>query len=407
MEKIMPRGKAKAVAAVLAASALLLSACGGSSEGDRASKYDPSKPIPGSTEGTFKATGAEIRGALKKDAWWYPTLFVDCATTTDVSCNGDPTEGVYNAIPADHVSKQWNICFVVPHVTDPYWVAADFGAVTEAQRLGVELDVYEAGGYSELSKQLNQIDDCVAGGAEAVVIGANSAEGVSAKVDELVKDGIVVIDGLNGIANAKVQGRAVLNWYEMGNAAGKYLAERGTAAKVAWFPGPPGLAWAEASTKGFEAALKGSKVTVGGTKYGETNKDSQLKLVEDTLQSDPSITVVAGNAVAAEAAVGVRGNRKYEIVADYVIPSTFDAIKSGGITCGVSDQPVIQARMAIDMAVRLLEKIPLDDKKGRAAPVPIMVCGPAAGAANNIDDFVTETTFAPTGFKPVFSVRGK
>jgi protein TorT len=408
MEMTMPRVKARAAAAVLAASALLLAACGGSSDSDRTSKYDSSKPIPGSTEGSFKATGAEIREGLKKDAWWYPTLFVDCDDkAADKSCNTTPTEGVYNAIPKDHVSKTWKICFVVPHVTDQYWVAADFGAVTESKRLGVDLDVYEAGGYSELSKQLNQIDDCVAGGAEAVVIGANSAEGVSAKVDELVKNGIVVIDGLNGIANAKVQGRAVLNWYEMGGAAGKYLAERGSAAKVGWFPGPPGLAWAEASTKGFSDAVKGSKVSLGSTKYGNTDKDSQLKLVEDTLQSDPNINVIAGNAVAAEAAVGVRGNRKYEIIADYLIPSTLDAIKSGDITCGISDQPVIQARMAIDMAVRLLEKIPLDDKMRRAAPAPITVCGPAAGDAANVEDFITETTFAPAGFKPVFSVRGK
>jgi protein TorT len=403
----MPRGKAKAVAALLAAGTLLLSACG-SGGGDRESKYDPSKPIPGSTEGTFKATGDEIRGALKKDAWWYPTLFIDCkAPSADKSCNGTPKEGVYNAIPADHVSKTWQICMVVPGVKDEYWSAADYGAVTEAKRLGVGLDVFDAGGYDQLSRQLNQIDDCVAGGANAVVIGANSAEGVSAKVDALVKDDIVVIDGLNGIANQKVQGRAVLNWYEMGKAAGEYLVSTGKTSRVAWFPGPPGVAWAEASTKGFTDALKGSKVTVAATKYGETEKDAQLKLVEDTLQSDPSIDMVVGNAVAAEAAIGIRGNRKYGIISHYLTPPVFNAIEKGTVTCGISDQPVIQARMAVDMAVRLLEGIPLDDKMGRAAPVPATVCGPTAGAANNAESFVTESTFAPAGFDPIFSVRGK
>jgi protein TorT len=63
--------------------------------------------------------------------------------------------------------------------------------------------------------------------------------------------------------------------------------------------------------------------------------------------------------------------------------------------------------MAIDMAVRLLEKIPLDDEKGRAFPAPILVCGPGAGDAENLDSFIQETTFATEGFKPVFSVSGK
>jgi protein TorT len=410
MEMTMPRGKAKATAALLAASALLLTACGAGGGGDRVSKYEPGKPIPGSTEGTFGASADEIRSGLKKDAWWYPSLFVDCEdkATDSKGCNGEPTEGVYNAIPADHVSKTWRICFAMPHVSDPYWVGADFGAVKEAERLGVDLDVFEAGGYTKLSKQLNQIDDCVAAGAEAVIIGAISFDGLDAKVDSLINDGIVVIDGLNGIANPKVQGRAVLNWKEMGGAAGEYLAKKGSAEKVAWFPGPPGAGWAEDATEGFQDALKGSKVSVSDTKYGNTDKEVQLKLLEDTIQANDDVTVIAGNAVAAEAAVaGNIGGGKLEIVADYLIPSTYAQIEKGKITCGVTDSNVIQARMAVDMAVRLLEKIPLDDERGRAFPAPKLVCGPGAGDAENLDSFIQETTFAPSDFKPVFSVRGK
>ncbi|SDZ29005.1 monosaccharide ABC transporter substrate-binding protein, CUT2 family [Micromonospora pattaloongensis] len=403
----MPKGKAKA-AALVAAAALLLSACsaGQDSEGG-ASKYDPSKPIPGSDKGSFTATAAEIKEALKTDPWWYPTLFVDCkdAATKAEGCNGERTEGVYNAIPKDLVSKRWKICFAVPHVSDPYWVAADFGAVEEARRLGVDLDVYEAGGYTELSKQLNQIDDCVSSGAEAIVIGAISFNGLDAKVEQLVDQGIVVIDGLNGISNPKVSGRAVLNWREMGGAVGDYLKKQNKSEKVAWFPGPPGAGWAEDATAGFNDAIKGAPVSVAATKYGDTSKEVQLKLLEDTLQADPGISVIAGTAVTADAAVaGNVGGGKAKIYADYLIPSTFDAIKDGKVTCGVSDQPVIQARMAIDMAVRLLEKIPLDDQKGRAFPAPKLVCGPDAGADANLDSFIPETTFAPADFKPVFRV---
>lgn len=405
----MSKGKAGAIALATTA-ALLLGACSaGQDSGSGESKYDPSKPIPGSDQGSFDASADQVRQALKSDPWWYPALFVDCedSATKPEGCNGPRTEGVYNAIPADLVSKRWKICFAAPHISDPYWVAVNYGAVEEARRLGVDLDVYEAGGYTELSKQLNQIDDCVASGAEAIVIGAISFNGLDAKVEQLVDQGIVVIDGLNGISSPKVNARAVLNWQEMGAAVGDYLKRQDKAQKVAWFPGPPGAGWAEDATVGFIEALKGGKTVVGATKYGDTSKEVQLKLLEDTLQADADLSVIAGTAVTADAAVAgnVAGDRA--IFADYLIPSTYDAIKSGKVTCGVTDQPVIQARMAIDMAVRLLEKIPLDDEKGRAFPAPRLICGPDAGADENLSEFIPETTFAPADFKPVFRVTGK
>jgi protein TorT len=395
-----------AVFGVAALTALSLAACGSEEEaGAAGGGYDASQPVPGSDQGTHDASPDEVKAALEQDAWWYPAQFVDCASgDTDPSgCNGPSTDGVYNAIPADLATDTWRVCAVLPHVKDPYWVATDYGLTTEAKRLGIELDVYEAGGYTELSNQLNQIDDCVAGGAQAIVIGAISFDGLDAKVDQLRDQGIIVVDGLNGISNESVDARAVLAWREMGGAVGDYLAERGGAEQVAWFPGPAGAGWAEDATSGIEDALAGSDVKLADTKYGDTDKNVQLRLVEDTVQANQDITVIAGTAVTAEAAAAADlGDRI--ILADYMIPSTFDLIESGDVTCGVSDQPVIQARMAIDMAVRLLEGIPLDDEVQRAFPAPVRVCGPSAGDAENIADFIPETTFAPEGWSPLFHV---
>lgn len=398
------------LAALSCAVVLALSACSAGGGEKKESSYDASKGVPGSDAGSFDASPAEVKTALAQDAWWYPAMFVDCkAADTDAKgCVGEATEGVYNAIGKDLVANDWNVCAVLPTLSDPYWVAVDYGLTKEAKRLGIGLDVFDAGGYTELSTQLNQIDDCVAGGADAVVIGAISFDGLDAKVEQLEADGIVVIDGLNGIASDKVSAHAVLNWREMGSMVAEYLKSKGSAEHVAWFPGPPGAGWAEDANDGFVDAIKGSSVTVGDTKYGDTTKDVQLSLVEDTLQADDEVTVVAGTAVTAEAAVagGIK-NDDTEIVADYLIPTTFDAIEDGSISCGVSDHPVVQARMTIDMATRLLEGIPLDDDKGRSFPAPTLVCGPAAGAAENLGDFVTDSTFAPDSFKPVFRVDAK
>jgi protein TorT len=190
----------------------------------------------------------------------------------------------------------------------------------------------------------------------------------------------------------------------MGGAVGEYLAEFGGEEQVAWFPGPAGAGWAEDATAGIDETLAGSDSTLLEPQYGDTDKNVQLRLVEDAVQANPDITVIAGTAVTAEAAatadIGAR-----VILADYMIPSTYDLIESGDVTCGVSDQPVIQARMTVDMAVRLLEGIPLDDDMQRAFPAPVRVCGPSAGEAENLSDFIPQTTFAPEGWSPQFSVK--
>jgi protein TorT len=193
----------------------------------------------------------------------------------------------------------------------------------------------------------------------------------------------------------------------MGFQAGKHLADLAKPLKVAWLPGPPGAGWVESANDGFQAAVKGSQVQVVATKYGDTGKDVQLSLVENVLQTYPDLDYIAGTAVTADAAAGALRERgldgKVGLVADYMTPSTFELIKSGAVECAPTDQPVTQARMGIDMAVRLLEKKPLEHNLARVGPKVQLVCGPGSKGKDNSADFVYETTFAAKGFKPAFS----
>ena len=39
---------------------------------------------------------------------------------------------------------------------DAYWLGVDYGVVDEAKRLGVSMNLVEAGGYTELNKQISR-----------------------------------------------------------------------------------------------------------------------------------------------------------------------------------------------------------------------------------------------------------
>jgi len=75
--------------------------------------------------------------------------------------------------------KKWNICILFPHMKDSLWVAAAYGAVEEAKRLGVKITLFQAGGYENLPKQLSQFDDCVASKADLIITGAISEAGLA------------------------------------------------------------------------------------------------------------------------------------------------------------------------------------------------------------------------------------
>jgi protein TorT len=355
----------------------------------------------------------QLAALLSKPNWQYPAEFIDCKKAKPKGCESTKKiSGMYAPLPVSQIKKPWKICVSFPHLKDPYWLAVNYGAVQESKRDNVKMKLVEAGGYTNLPTQLDQLDNCASGGADALVIGGISYTGLDAKIGQLRSQGKVIVDVINGLSSPQVQAHALVSYYDMGFVAGKYLAglSKTQSVNVGFFPGPPGAGWVETSNLGFKAAIKGSKVKVLTTRYGDTGKDVQTNLVQDALNAFPDMNYIVGTAVTASAATNTLAARKLsgkvKIIADYIIPEVYDAIKAGKIACASNDQAVVQARMGIDQAVRLLEGKGLDKGYGRVGPPVQLLCGPAAGKDNNLKAFISPSTFAPASFKPVFTANG-
>ena len=244
----------------------------------------------------------------------------------------------------------------------------------------------------------------MARGANAVVIGAISGDGLNNLIKSVAAKKVPVIDVVNGINSPDIAAKSLVSFYTMGQSAGEYLAKKhpagGAAAKVGWFPGPAGAAWVEAAHKGFMDAVKGSALTVLDPKYGDTGKEAQAKLVEDVLQANPDIAYVAGTAVTAEASVGILRSRnldkKVKLLSFYMTPGVYEGIQKGRIMASPADSMVIQGRIAIDQAVRILEG---KDYIKHVGPKIFVV------DEKNIKSVKLEDILPPASFKPVFSVK--
>jgi protein TorT len=336
--------------------------------------------------------------ALAQTTWW--PVQIDVWTPP---FNAEHKREKKSFVPPTAASKPWRLCAVIPHLKDDYWLAVDFGLVDEAKRLGVSLNVYEAGGYENLNVQRQQIADCIAQRADAIIIGAVSATGLNDLVATATAAGTPVIDLINGISSDKIAARVAADFYDMGFATGSYLkslqADRGKPLKIGWFPGPSGAGWVADGDRGFRAALEGTGAEIVAGGFGDTGLAAQSRLVQDALAAHPDIDIVAGTAVTADAAIQVLQKQKLadqtRVVSYYFGPAVSRAIKRGLVLAAPSDRQALLARMAVDQAVSLLDKKPID--RHIAATIAMV-------DTRTIEGFDMSSSIAPLGFRPIFSV---
>ncbi len=306
-------------------------------------------------------------------------------------------------------NKRYHLGISFPHLKDVYWLAVNYGLVDEAKKLGVAFTLVEAGGYDNLAGQQEQIRNLAKEGVDGLILGSINYTGNNELVAELVKQGIPVVEVINDIEAGAIQAKALVSFYEMGFFAGEHLANQAEAAgkklvKVLFLPGPKGSGWADETLAGFKNATEffEGEIRILAVKWGDTGAQVQGKLIKESLAEHPEIDYLVGNAVAASEAPRLlkESGRSAIIVGTYMTPTVYEGIKDGSITAAPADRAADQARIAVDMMVRLLEgEKPGVDFPFRAGPLIPVISG------QNIAKYPFEQLFGPRDFKPVFHLK--
>lgn len=340
------------------------------------------------------AAGLYASPAARAADWW-PVKVYDMDS-------GKPVLTDYTPVPK--AEKPWNICVLFPHMKDTFWVAVDYGIVEEAKREGVNMTLYEAGGYENLPKQLSQFDDCMAANFDAIVVGPISEAGLMRKMREAQKAGKPVISTVNPLPKAPATARMFVDFTLMGRQTGAFLVDdlKGQTAKVVNFPGPAGSGWAEQFNDGFKNAIAShNNVQLLGVKFGDSGVAVQLGLIQNALQAYPDVNVIWGCAPAAEAAIGAvrqAGRPNVEIISSYENQAMLDALNRGEILAFATQYPVLEGRVAIDTAVRILEK---KSYIKFIQPLPSMIDKAGLPKVN------MSLVLAPADFKAEYSVKAQ
>lgn len=303
--------------------------------------------------------------------------------------------------PLAHASRPWRLCVLYPHLKDAYWLSVNFGMAEEARKLGVAFDVFEAGGYPNLSRQIEQLQGCAAEQFDAVILGAVSYDGLTPAVGAIARLK-PVIAAVNDIDDTGITAKASVPWREMGAAAGRVVSARhpkGSApVRVAWFPGPKGAGWVSFVEEGFRAEIARSSARIVATRFGDTGLEQQVLLVEDLLDEMPDVDYLIGSGPMAEAAVSILRARgltdRIKVVSTYMSHAVYRGVKRGRILAAPTDFAALQGRLSIEMAVRALE-----------GTLSVRHAGPAIRVVDalTITAIGAEGSLAPASFTPVFS----
>ena len=364
-------------------------------------------------------------------ASWWPIdvhVFDPACTDGDEACwvdsrnaSANLTVDKYVPLLPDEIASKHHICVSFPHMKDSYFGGVAYGVISEGRRLGQKITIVEAGGYTNIEKQLNQVEDCIANGADALIIAPISSIGNAKQIDVIRAQGIPVVVIITGV-NTAVDAYSIQSFFNMGYISCRWVVDRHSDSsepvRIVWFPGPPGAGWSVSGDQGCRAAVENSPVEIVETRWGDTGKAVQLELVENLLQTmapgeDIELDYIVGTAATIEGAVGaIRARRlqdEIKLVAYYYTPGMHLFLNRNAVAMAPSDQMIAQARIAVDQAVRLLEKKPMStggrpqysDSTRTAEHVQprVIVVTP-----DNIDQFDTSATLAPSSWRPVFAV---
>lgn len=255
--------------------------------------------------------------------------------------------------------KKLEIAVLLPAAGDPYFAMKSFGYVDEAKNLGVDVKIYDAGGYGNLTKQVQQIEDVIQRGVNGIVLVPSDSVGTVPAVEKAIAAGIPVIN--DGIATKSPKVTAFVGEpsYAMGKLQAVYMAEQLKGeGEIILFLGPAGLDLSNFRAQGFKDYIsRYPKIKIVAEKYTGTASAETMKAMEDFLQAFPNVNAVytfnGPIMIGVVQALRAGGKKPGEVIVttlDLEV-ETERLMKSNWCQMTVVSEPVRMARLALRAAV--------------------------------------------------------
>lgn len=304
--------------------------------------------------------------------------------------------------------RPWRIAFLFPHMKDPYWLGCNYGVISEAQRLGVAVDIFPADGYDDLIGQLRRMDEAIAAHYDAIVISPLSQTANNPSIAKARALGIPVFELANDSTSDDLTVKITTSLKGMGLNAMRWVIrdarKRGLkSANIALLPGPADAGWVKGEVEGVRAAAGKAavKVNIIDIHYGDSDRIGQSLLAAKLLgEHGTHLDYILGCTGCAPAAIlplkkaGLNG--KIRVVAFDLTREIAGLIRQGEIVAAADTKGVSQARVALNAAVNFLEG------RNKNPPHTILIKLGMVDAGNQAR-YKFDASTAPEGYTPILS----
>jgi ribose transport system substrate-binding protein len=268
--------------------------------------------------------------------------------------------------------------YLLPNV-GPWYTDKWYGVKDEAAKAGLEVTLYSAGGYANISKQVSQMEDLIQKKVNGIILHPTSGSALIPTVQKALKAGIRV-----STEHAPLTSSIVPHIWEAPPEAGRLMGALLVSAihgkgKIAALPGPPGQAEAMALWQGFAEYVKNfPEVKIVAEERGDVNVAAALKSSEDILTAHPDVAgiytwfeMMGQGAVQALKARGFKPGQ-VKVITAWVGPETLGIMKEGWIQYALPGRAVEVGRASVRNMAKMLkgEKVPM------TIDVPMIAIGP-------------------------------
>ena len=181
-------------------------------------------------------------------------------------------------------SESYKIALITMDRVDQHWVTLDEGAMKAAKELGVEV-VNMSPNAKDDAQQIEQINNAVSSGCNAIVVAANGPDSVSSALKEAAAAGVKIIY-VDSPANVEAEATFSTNNKAAGKTAGETMIAELEAKGIT--SGTVGIVNVNAATDstvqreaGFREAFEGKAYTLLETQYGEGDAAKSQTIAEN------------------------------------------------------------------------------------------------------------------------------
>ena len=236
-------------------------------------------------------------------------------TDTGVSVLTATADAAEEAAPADELvaAESYKIALITMDSIDQHWITLKEGADKAAAELGVEV-TFMAPNTKDDAQQIEQVNNAVAGGCQAIIVAANGPDAISSALNEAIAAGVKVVY-VDSPANVAGEATFSTDNEAAGKTAGETMlseldAKGITEGKIGIVNVNAATASTVAREAGFRAAFEGTAFELLETQYGEGDAAKSQTIAENYITQgvvgifgcNEGSTNGAGNAVKAAGA---------------------------------------------------------------------------------------------------------